>query len=361
MGATAAQYELGEFAFPRGWFVVAESAAIGRRPCNARYFGEDVVIFRGESGAVVMLEAYCPHMGTHLGKSTGSWTVVAGRHMEGDGIRCPFHGWRFGPDGKCDDIPYFDGPIPEKARLRSWPVQERYGFVFCWNDPEGLAPDMGLPDFPEWDDPAWLRWEGLHHVGDMNTHPIEVVDNTADVAHLDLLHGTHVFTYENEVDGPYLRQRQSAAGHKSGTDGYGGGRMTTDVFYSGPGLLCARFLELELVQFIPHTPTDDGACRLWCANMCRSATGVPDAADRERLRRIDESLARGLGDDFEIWANKRPALKVMQIPTDGPFAQSRVWYSQFYNPRHRAPEILARVQGVHRVRNKPGAPATSTA
>ena len=67
-----------------------------------------------------MLEAYCPHMGTHLGRSQASYVVESGQHVDGEGIRCPFHGWRFGADGRCDDIPYFDGPIPEKARVRSW-------------------------------------------------------------------------------------------------------------------------------------------------------------------------------------------------------------------------------------------------
>src|SRR5262245_1985308 len=134
--AKSADYKLGDYAFPRGWFVVADSASITKQPTSAHYFGEDVVLYRGESDQVAMLEAYCRHMGTHLAKSTHSHVVTSGQHVQGDSIRCPFHGWRFGPDGRCNDIPYFDGPIPAMARVRSWPVQERYGIVFCWNDPE---------------------------------------------------------------------------------------------------------------------------------------------------------------------------------------------------------------------------------
>src|SRR5689334_7302007 len=84
---------------PRGWFVVADSAAVEKRPYSTRCFGEDVVLFRAQSGAVAMLEAYCPHMGTHLGRSQASHVVTSGRHIDGDDIRCPFHGWRFGLDG----------------------------------------------------------------------------------------------------------------------------------------------------------------------------------------------------------------------------------------------------------------------
>jgi 3-ketosteroid 9alpha-monooxygenase subunit A len=58
-------------------------------------------------------------------------------------------------------------------------------------------------------------------------------------------------------------------------------------------------------------------------------------------------------EDFEVWANKRPAIEIMQVPTDGPFGKSRTWYKQFYNPRARAAEIVARVQGLHRVKGCP--------
>ena len=56
--ATTADYGLGEFTYPRGWFMVAKSEEIGTTPVAARYFGEDVVLYRGgQSGKVFMLEA----------------------------------------------------------------------------------------------------------------------------------------------------------------------------------------------------------------------------------------------------------------------------------------------------------------
>jgi len=128
--AKTADYKLGEFTFPRGWFVVADASRVTSTPLSERYFGEDVVLYRGASGRVVMLDAYCPHMGTHLGKNKTSALVVRGKHVEDDCIRCPFHGWRFGPDGKCNEIPAHNGPIPPKAQVKSWHVAERYGLVF---------------------------------------------------------------------------------------------------------------------------------------------------------------------------------------------------------------------------------------
>jgi 3-ketosteroid 9alpha-monooxygenase subunit A len=355
--AKTADYGLGEFNFPRGWFVVADARDVSRTPLNLRYFGQDLVLFRGAAGQPVMLDAYCPHMGTHFGKSRTSWTVESGRLVEGDSIRCPFHAWRFGADGRCIEIPYFDGPIPEAARVRSWTVVERYGIVFCWHDPEGQAPDIALAPYPEWDAPEWVRWEGLDLVGDMNTHPIEIVDNTSDVAHLGALHGGDVLAYENEIDGPYLWQRQSSRPRSDDpSNPMNQGVFSTDVHYSGPGLLCSRYREAQMAQLIAHTPVDDGVSRLWQATMLRSPTGVADDAARAALKRINETMVHGLTEDYEIWSNKRPALQIMQLPTDGPFAQSRVWYSQFYNPRAKVPAIVARVQGLHAVRGMAPAP-----
>src|SRR5215475_13674902 len=184
--AKTQDYKLGEFTFPRGWFVVAASSWIGSRPRCERFFGQELVLYRGASGQVIMLDAYCPHMGTHLGRNKSSYSVVHGRHVEGDSIRCPFHGWRFGPDGRCNEIPYYPGAIPEKARVRSWPVVERYGIVFCWNDPEGQAPDFELAEYPEWDDSQWVRWE-LDDLGTLPVHPQEVLDNVSDIRHLPWL------------------------------------------------------------------------------------------------------------------------------------------------------------------------------
>ena len=57
-------------------------------------------MFRGESGQVYVVDAYCPHLGANL---------AVGGKVEGDCIECPFHGWQYrGEDGKCVKIGYAD-------------------------------------------------------------------------------------------------------------------------------------------------------------------------------------------------------------------------------------------------------------
>ncbi|OXH81003.1 Rieske (2Fe-2S) protein, partial [Burkholderia multivorans] len=70
---------------PFGWFCIgySDEVAVGDvKPL--RYFGKDLVMFRGESGEIGVLDAYCPHLGAHMGH---------GGTVEGDSLRCPFHHW----------------------------------------------------------------------------------------------------------------------------------------------------------------------------------------------------------------------------------------------------------------------------
>ena len=89
--ATTAEYGIGEFTFPRGWFMVAESAEATNKPVPLRYFGRDLIMYRGASGRIVVMNAYCPHMKTHLAKNESSYIVMDGKQIEGDDIRCPYH------------------------------------------------------------------------------------------------------------------------------------------------------------------------------------------------------------------------------------------------------------------------------
>lgn len=348
--ARSAEYRLGEFAFPRGWFAVASASEVGRKPMSIHYFGQDMVLYRGESGRLVMLDAYCPHMGTHLGSGPNSATSTSAGHMEGDNIRCPFHAWRFGPDGVCNHIPYHDGPIPPAAKVKSWPVEERYGIVFAWHDPEGLEPDFPIAEYPEWDDPEYVRWDGLEYLTDL-FHPIEIFDNMSDVAHLEHLHGTRADRYENEYDGHVMHQREASV--PLDTDAGLGDRLTTLAGYVGPGIAFGRFVEVEAAQIICVTPIDDGTCRLWQAAMVKRRDGMDEAAAGQYRAAVSGQFGEGLLRDGEVWATKRPALHVMQMPGDGPFRQSRVWYSQFFNPRAKAAEIVGRVAGRHYAKGIP--------
>ena len=113
---------------------------LANRPVRAvRALGQDLVIFRNAQGAWGLLDRDCPHRGADLS---------FGRH-EGDGLRCPFHGWKFDTAGKCLDTPAepAGSKLCERVRQRSYPVLEKSGILFAWLGDEGSVP----PPFPRFD------------------------------------------------------------------------------------------------------------------------------------------------------------------------------------------------------------------
>jgi 3-ketosteroid 9alpha-monooxygenase subunit A len=351
--AKAADYDLGEFTFPRGWFMVADAEKVTRTPLSVRFFGKDLVLYRGESGKVYMVGAYCPHMRTHIGRNTTSYVVQQGRHVEGESIRCPYHGWKFGPDGRCNEIPYFP-TVPEKAALDSYPVVERYNAIFYWHDPEGGDPDYELPTLPEWDDPTWVRWN-FDNLGAMDCHQIEVVDNICDVGHLLPIHATTPQYFETEFRGHKAWQR---LGGRHETLGVGAGISEFNTYYTGPGILISRFLgDNDSLMFITHTPIDDGSVYVWHATLTKVADRTPTEEDIKAAREYQEISRAAFAQDFEIWSNKQACFQPMQLPTDGNFAKVRNWYKQFYNPRARTAEFLQKVEGVYGIPGMPRGPS----
>ncbi len=119
--------------WPASWYLFGASRELARGPVSKTMFGRQLVAFRGENGALALMDARCSHMGADLG---------CGR-IEGDGIVCPYHNWRYDSHGVCTRTPGVSEP-PRFARQRVFPVIERHGYVFFFNGPEPLFP---LPFF----------------------------------------------------------------------------------------------------------------------------------------------------------------------------------------------------------------------
>jgi phthalate 4,5-dioxygenase len=151
--------------------------AMAGRPVKAvRALGQDLVLFRDGRGAWGLLDRACPHRGADLS---------FGRN-EGDGLRCPFHGWKFDVAGRCLETPAepHGSPLCRSVRQRSYPVVERSGIVFAWFGPQDAAP----PPFPAFDcfaAPAshTFAFKGLWHC-----NWLQAVEVGIDPAHPSFLH-----------------------------------------------------------------------------------------------------------------------------------------------------------------------------
>ncbi|MFP5387091.1 MAG: Rieske 2Fe-2S domain-containing protein [Bacteriovoracia bacterium] len=119
-----------------GWYFAFPSHELKKGQVKAlQVCGQELVFFRGESGDVVALDAYCPHMGTHLGKGK-----VVGNH-----VRCFFHHWEFDKMGVCRKIPC-QKEIPEKVRVASYSVCEKFNSIWVY---PSSTPASALADFVE--------------------------------------------------------------------------------------------------------------------------------------------------------------------------------------------------------------------
>jgi len=346
--AKTADYSLGPATYPRGWFVIAESSELGSKPLALKFHGKDLVLYRGESGRIVLLDAYCPHMGTHLGASDTAHLASAGKQIEGDSIRCPYHGWRFNANGECDDIPYYDGKCPKTAAINSYRVVESMGCVMAWFDQEGGGPDYKAPFLEEWDDPMWIRWE-LDHCGDLSVHSQELMDNMADVRHLGPTHGSPCEYFENEIKGIKCIQHQGGF-HKDYDC-----MIDTITWYDGPAILFSKQVigETNTYEFIAHTPIEDGIIRIWHAVLYKASSDKPTREETELAKKAQAGALASLLADFGVWRNKSPATRIIQLPTDGPFNICRKWYSQFYMPVDDAKNLQREIDGIYPVKDFP--------
>lgn len=328
---------------PFGWYAVGPSS--GLRPGALRRLviaDNELVVFRTETGEAAVADAYCPHLGAHF---------AHGGTVEGETIRCPFHGFCFDTDGTCVKTGYDTKP-PAKARLRMWPTREVNGFVFAWYHPEAAPPSFELPEF---ETDGWS--DLLEHCWEIDGHPQETTENSVDLGHFSIVHGyTAVEEIEPcSIDGAVLSARyqfrrplEFAGGTREGATAV----LTIGVHGLGFSTVHTQLDDqgIQLRLYVLATPTTPGRIALRVGLRVR-LTGSP--------RQIHPLLAvlprpivqwfisrasfhgyrKDISQDFEIWRHKayipRPAL----ARGDGPIGRYRRYVRQFYI--EPTPELIA--------------------
>ena len=178
------------------WYAAAwDYEVIDGKKLARTFLEKPVVIFRGESGKYIALDDRCCHRGAPL--SLG--------RVEGDCLRCMYHGMKYDAAGVCIEIPGQD-MISAQHRVHSYPIEERGHLLWIWmGDPEAADPEL-IHDFPYLSDPAWagLTQQAYLHY-DCNW--LLIVDNLADFSHLAFVHTNtlggsedYAFSTEQEVE-----------------------------------------------------------------------------------------------------------------------------------------------------------------
>ncbi len=289
------------------WYPATETALLREEPLPVKMLSMDFVLFRDADGAAHCLANTCVHRGGSLGD---------GKIKDGC-IECPYHGWRYSGDGECVRIPSIgrDGKIPARAKVDSYPVEEKYGliFVFLGDLPENQRPP--IRKILEWDDENWrptmVSWE-------YDANMERAVENSLDPSHNEFVHPTHGFQGEREDYkvpdmeithedlGVYFRivlyspalDRGELKGMKDKE-----GAMEAYSGHHGPNQLWNRMHltpENWLHQYQFCVPVDENRTRFWHINM-RNSWLEPSVDDG-----VDERNRATAAEDMVILKKLRP-------------------------------------------------------
>jgi phenylpropionate dioxygenase-like ring-hydroxylating dioxygenase large terminal subunit len=309
---------------PFGWFFVAyadELAPGDVRPL--RYFGRDLVLFRSASGAAALLDAFCPHLGAHLGH---------GGKVDGESLRCPFHAWAWARDGRCADIPYASR-IPPRLRespgLHVYPLVERNQILWAWYHPANEKPPFEVIELPQLSDPDWAPLD--RYVWRFRSNPQEIAENGVDPAHFRYVHRMDAVP-EGETSYDGVVRRSLVEGPRTCVDPAGRERhfrARVETVQNGAGQKWTRLSGLaETLLFTLVTPIDAQEVELRFAFTHRRVPA--DSFEAKLVRESIASTVSGVEDDIRIWENKVHQSRPLLCDGDGPIPAFRRYFSQFY-------------------------------
>ena len=311
--AAAPRFEL---SYPEGWYQVAYSADVaGGEVVTRRYFGQDLVLFRTLSGQAQVLDAYCAHLGAHLG---------VGGVVDGERIRCPFHSWAYGTDGLCTEIPYADR-IPRGARVRAWSTLERSGLIFVWYSPTAAEPAWEPPYLTEFGDPDWLGYHRHQYL--VRSAVQEIIENVFDVAHGKYVHqnakGTALPVVDFSFDGCTAEAR-----FEIDIPVVGGATNHVAILH-GPGIALNRSTGHGTKVFMStYTPVDPDLVEVNFSFMTPRST--PDDPTGELSARSAKGTVLAFEQDIPIWEHKIYRRSPLFCEGDNSMSRFRVWVRQFY-------------------------------
>jgi len=303
---------------PFGWFAVCYSDELEEKGVKAlNYFGKNLALFRGEDGTPRALDAYCVHMGAHLG---------VGGKVIGNTLACPFHAWQYDEEGKCVHIPYAT-KIPGAAAqqcLKSWPCREVNQMIWIWYHPNDIAPQWEPPAYAECSDPEWSPFERYDWT--IKTHPQEMAENSVDAAHFLYVHGTADYPsdWQSSYDGP-LRH---AYIDTEMTTSKGVVKSRIENGNDGPGQAWTRFTGLA-DTFLLASVTPIARDLVHTRFAFTQPKADVDGPRGSLAKAFIQEIVRQLNEDIPIWENKRYLPQMRLCDGDGPIMDVRHWFKQF--------------------------------
>ena len=316
--------------YARGWHCLGKISDYTAEPVSLKYFGTNLVAYRGEKNQLIILDGYCPHMGADLAQG----------YVEGDSLRCAMHAWRWGSDGVCDDIPYAK-KIPAKACVKSWPVLERHGLVFVYHDPEDNPPreDQYPPVIAEHGTGEWSDWEVA--LTKIETNCRELVDNMADKAHFGPVHASAALKFRNVFHKHIAVQEMEGKSPRLAGDSI----LKTRATYYGPAYMITEMtgelngVPVESKLLVSHVPTSTESFDLRFGVMVKLFPGMSKEDSDAMVKAYVALSQEAFLEDVQFWHTKVRVDNPVLCDGDGPIYRLRQWYNQFYVDAAEVPSV----------------------
>lgn len=280
------------------WLPVALPEQLVRRnPLPVQALGEKLVLFRDRSGRLGLLDDRCAHRGTSL--SAGSDAMKTAGRIDPEGIRCCYHGWLYGRDGQCLEMPGEPAGSNFAARIRiqAYRVQEAFGMIWAYMG-EGEPPSLPPID-------ALARQDG-HRVNTIGLWPcnfLQVAENMVDPVHVSVLHAETDFDSAQFAAIPTVRAEPTPSGLKTiaGRPGYE--REVEFLFPAGVRLAIPLMRPgIQLAFWL--LPSDDRTTISFHTWFVPMPGGIDDAERAARISRLEGFLYEFDGSDRLFHASK---------------------------------------------------------
>jgi phenylpropionate dioxygenase-like ring-hydroxylating dioxygenase large terminal subunit len=157
-----------------GWYAATWSHELKDRPIGRTILGDKIVLFRNSNGQVAALVDCCCHRAAPL--SMGE--------VDGKYLACGYHGLKYDVTGQCVEIPA-QTHIPRGAKVKSYPVHEKFNVVWIWMGDPAKADTSKIPDMHWLDDPNWTMTPGYIH---LKSNYKFLIDNLLDITHVTYVH-----------------------------------------------------------------------------------------------------------------------------------------------------------------------------
>jgi phenylpropionate dioxygenase-like ring-hydroxylating dioxygenase large terminal subunit len=174
---------------PSYWYPVEFDSALRREQITGvRFQDTSVALFRNRDGEVHAIEDRCAHRGVKLSQG----------FVEGCNLRCVYHGWTYAPDGKLCKIEHelFGKNFPS-VKLRTFPVQVRYGLIWVFFGDPKLSKQRHVPEIPALE--SKQPWICIPKARVWKAHPAMIVNNFIDSTHVATLHNRNFWTRSLKV------------------------------------------------------------------------------------------------------------------------------------------------------------------